>query len=202
MYLIKNVTAAVFLSALVSPLLANTLERGVQLFNSKSYQQAAAILDTYANQGNEVALKLMSQAYQFGRGVPKDTARSLDYLKRAAKIESDGWANFALGMFHLKGSSGAPLDPSLGVSYLERSRQLGHPRALEILSEVASEKYKPEDANGGTSGLTPSEGIDVETESKKNQTIEQAKYSRNPTNSGAPIQIADLLEFKLDSKTP
>lgn len=117
------------------------LTRGVKLFNEKKYAEATSLLKPFSEAGNEIALKLMSQAYQYGQGVPENKQKSLELLRKAAAIESDGWANYALGMFHLKGSSGAEKDEQLGLSYIERANELRHTGAFEVLEANFPGKY-------------------------------------------------------------
>lgn len=117
------------------------LNRGVKLFNEKRYTEATRLLIPLAEAENETALKLMSQAYQYGRGVPENKQKPLELLRKAAAIESDGWANYALGMFHLKGSSGAKKDEQLGLSYIERANELRHTGAFEVLEANFPGKY-------------------------------------------------------------
>lgn len=117
------------------------LTRGVKLFNEKKYAEATRFLTPLAEAENETALKLMSQAYQYGRGVPENKPKSLELLRKAAAIENDGWANYALGMFHLKGSSGAEKDEKLGLSYIERANELRHTGAFEVLEANFPGKY-------------------------------------------------------------
>ncbi len=64
---------------------AATLEEGLAAYNAKDYQAAFERLSPLAEQGNPKAQAAIGVMYDYGQGVPKDSAKAVEWYEQAAK---------------------------------------------------------------------------------------------------------------------
>jgi TPR repeat protein len=78
-----------------------------------------------ADQKNSDALLNLAFLYHNGQGVPKDEARSFDYVRRAAEAGSAD-AQFQLGMDYHDGEQGLAQSNDMARKWLRRAAEQGH----------------------------------------------------------------------------
>lgn len=88
--------AAAFAGFLVVPALAGPLEDAQAAFDAGDFAGAATLWQPLAEQGNADAQDSLGRLYATGRGVPRDGARAVIWLGRAADQGKTG-AGWILG---------------------------------------------------------------------------------------------------------
>lgn len=126
--MLARLIAAVALSALIVPALADPLQDGIAAVQRKDYPQAVRLLEPLARSGQPLAQLRLGLLYYHGHGVRESDAQALQWFERAAR-QGLADAQFHLGNMYAYGlvelAGGA--DPSRLAAqwYFEAARQ-GH----------------------------------------------------------------------------
>ena len=103
---------------------------------TKEYEQARALLDELREdpEYRDKALTRLGWMYEIGMGVDADLERAAQYFSEAAELGNEE-AMYAIAVMYLTGT-GKPLDPDAGREWLQRSADLGYPRAADKIREL------------------------------------------------------------------
>ncbi len=125
---LARLIAAVALSALIVPALADTLQDGIAAVQRKDYPQAVRLLEPLARSGNPLAQLRLGLLYYHGHGVRESDAQALQWFERAAR-QGLADAQFHLGNMYAYGlvelAGGADPTRLAAQWYFEAARQ-GH----------------------------------------------------------------------------
>ena len=108
-----RILVAAFIGALVCLLaaaqsdVASQIEEAQQLANEGRYQEARAILEPLAREGDAAAQYAMGIVYANGFGVPESKSTALDWFKQAAS-QDHGRALYHVGLYYDRGIGVAP----------------------------------------------------------------------------------------------
>ena len=100
-------------------------------YDKDDYRTAAAELKPLAEKGNADAEALLGLMYEFGRGVPLDTAKALA-LSKAAADQGNARGELQVGTMYMNGW-GVPTDREVGLGYLKLAAHQGLPEACFTL---------------------------------------------------------------------
>jgi len=103
------------------------------------YQTAIARWQAFAQQGDADSAYHLAQAYDTGRGVPRDLARA-QYWYRTAAANGSGPAAYALGAMAEESErpDGTPQDLDAAVYWYRKALEAGDPRAEERLAALGA----------------------------------------------------------------
>lgn len=103
---------------------------------TKDYEQARRLLDDLRDDPayRDKALTRLGWMYEIGMGVEADLAQASQYFSEAAELGNEE-AMYAIAVMYLTGT-GKPLDPDLGREWLQKSAELGYPRAADKMREI------------------------------------------------------------------
>ena len=114
------------LSALASPLPAQSVKAGIEAWQKSDYSAAVAIWRPLAENGDADAAFNLGQAYRLGRGVPTNLGAAQSWFERAArKGHVDAQTTLGLLLFQ-NGNQTA------GMRWLKGAAEKGDPRALLV----------------------------------------------------------------------
>jgi cell division septation protein DedD len=122
----KYLVIASVLSALASPLPAQSVKAGIEAWQKSDYSAAVAIWRPLAENGDADAAFNLGQAYRLGRGVPTNLGAAQSWFERAArKGHVDAQTTLGLLLFQ-NGNQTA------GMRWLKGAAEKGDPRALLV----------------------------------------------------------------------
>jgi len=128
---IARTIAALILSVLVLPALADPLQDGIAALHRKDYPAALRLLEPLARSGNAQAQLRMGLLHYHGHGVRESDREAVQWFERAAR-QGLAEAQFQLGNMYAYGLAdpGADADPNRLAAqwYFEAARQ-GHAEA-------------------------------------------------------------------------
>lgn len=117
------------------PTTGDTLYRdGLVAQRAGDHARAAALFRKAAELEHGAAAYELADAYNFGRGVERDTDAAADWVQRAAEY-GNPQAQYVVGAAHYYGR-GLPRDPTRAVRNLLPAARLGDPRAQYLLGEA------------------------------------------------------------------
>ena len=92
-------------------------------------EEAAALLEKVAEQGDPEAQYELGRLYELGIGVDQDVERAIELFREAADADYPDAIN-DLGFLHFQGGLGVPRDPKRAIALFERAANLRHPEAM------------------------------------------------------------------------
>jgi len=103
---------------------------------TKDYEQARNLLDELRDdpEYRDRALTRLGWMYEIGMGVEPDLEQAAAYFSEAAELGNEE-AMYAIAVMFLTGT-GKPLDAEAGREWLQRSADLGYPRAADKIREL------------------------------------------------------------------
>jgi len=100
---IKSLLAALVVSlCLAAPVLAGPLEDGHAARKRGDYVTAVRLYRALAEQGDARAQTMLAAMYNFGQGVPQDSAEAAKWYRKAAE-QGLALAQFGLGVIYFSG---------------------------------------------------------------------------------------------------
>lgn len=110
-------------------------EAGQELRDGGYYEGANKYFRKSAELGNARSLNSLGFSYIDGTGVPKDEAKGIELIQKAAEKEcAAALAN--LGIFYKYGRYGLDKDLELAVKYLKKGAEQEHKLALRLLGDM------------------------------------------------------------------
>ena len=103
--------------------MAGPLEEGVNAYQNGDYARALRLWRPLANQGNAIAQAHLGLMYIFGRGVPKNDAEAVAWLRKAA-AQGNSEGEGRLGVMYLYGE-GVPQDYAQAQMWLRKGAEQG-----------------------------------------------------------------------------
>ncbi|QYI99672.1 sel1 repeat family protein [Thalassovita mediterranea] len=151
-----RILVAAFISALVCLLaaaqsdVASQIEEAQQLANEGKYQEARAILEPLAREGQAAAQYAMGIVYANGFGVPESKSTALDWFKQAAS-QDHGRALYHVGLYYDRGIGVAP-NSFLALENYKRGGEAGDGEAAYNAGQIllTRENRSAEDEALGT----------------------------------------------------
>ncbi|MBR7005957.1 MAG: SEL1-like repeat protein [Candidatus Methanomethylophilaceae archaeon] len=143
--------------------------------NKADYERMVNIVRPFAEDGDGKALWRMGRAYRFGKGVPKDLEKSMEYMRAAMKNGAPGAGSDLFEMLNSKGTEDA---------------------VKEIAEITTSAAAKGESWACRRMGTMYWRGIGVETNFET-----AAEWMRNAVDKGNSFAPADLYDILCDMDT-
>lgn len=84
-----------------------------------------------AEQGHETSLNNIGLAYEYGRGVPRDSAMAMEYFRKGAMLH-EASAMFNLAVMHAEGI-GCEADLKEALRWYKKAASIGEPRSMNNL---------------------------------------------------------------------
>ena len=81
-----------------------------------------------AEAGDAEAQMALAQRYRFGAGVPRDTARAVEWFKKAAE-QGNVQGEFSVGFMYAVGEDGFERNTVMAAAWFRRAAENGHPNA-------------------------------------------------------------------------
>lgn len=124
--IIRHLVAAAMVLGTSAPVLAQSVNAGIDAWQKADYAGAVAIWRPLADQGNADAQFNLGQAYRLGRGVPANLATAKLWLEKAAN-QGHVDAETTLGLLLFQNGDQAP-----ALKWLKMAADQGEPRAMLI----------------------------------------------------------------------
>lgn len=124
-----------------------------------------------AEAGHDRSHYILARRYIYGKGVDKDHAKGIEYLKRAAETvpSAMSWLGTIYGSRYMSRLYGVDNIPAKAVEYITRASDSGNTMAMVKLAEYYRRGITT--TNGVTDGPSSSVSDDSDDSDKKNSTV-------------------------------
>jgi TPR repeat protein len=154
-----------------------------------------ATLHKQAKEGNAEAQFELAAAYLNGTGVPKDSKKGVEWLRKAANLNHPA-AERALGIMYINGGEqNIPKDPKQGLEWLRKSADQGYGPAEYNLGSLylkgdtqTGVPRKPHEAANWFRKAARQQGVNSQTSLQ--QMLEEGLISKQEANWKAPEPVA------------
>lgn len=108
---------------------------GIAIFTSTIYANSFKTQHPLAEQGDAQAQYQLGMIYLKGLGVPKDSVKAIQWLKKSAE---QGYINaqYTLGKIYVLTSMHNPQDKKQAIQWLTKAGKQGHRDAINLLMQI------------------------------------------------------------------